>query len=400
MTVRNRGLASVGLVVRITIATTLSFYLAREFSQSQLPIFAPMTTLLVVQASPFSTIGQTAQRVLGTMLGVGLTTIYVTLVPLHWWTIALAILLALLGARALPLGLSGQLQVPIAAVFVLALGPADLSVDLWRMIDVLMGAAIGVAAVFVAPPKPRLQPGSDAVRGYLDAVMDVLRSTADEIAPRSGRPVTIEPPGRHAFIESSRALRGRAASVRDAVDAAIESTRFNLRRRDIDLTVTELEEQLAWVGRLTIQVRSLSGAVDLLYDRPDVNPALPREHLAGLLRTLADLADSRFTGAESRVAALAQQLLDALRTAAEHVTADGRAPADTLGSLGILGRVEQLRELAVVGPAGEGEVEERAAAAAASSADRGSGAQGQVAPDGPVRGARSRRVWPWRARGT
>ena len=42
----------------------------------------------------------------------------------------------------LPVGLAGQLQIPVAVVFVLALGPGDLSVDLWRVLDVALGAAV------------------------------------------------------------------------------------------------------------------------------------------------------------------------------------------------------------------------------------------------------------------
>ena len=130
---RSRGIDSLGLVLRISVATTVSYLMAQRVSGSLLPIFAPMTTLFVVQSSPFSTLGMTAQRVLGTGLGVAVATVYVTFVPVTWWSVFLALVASLLLARALPVGIVGQLQIPVATVFVLALGPGDLAVDLWRL---------------------------------------------------------------------------------------------------------------------------------------------------------------------------------------------------------------------------------------------------------------------------
>ena len=357
MRARSKGFISYGLIVRIAAATTVSYLLSRSFSGSPLPLFAPITTLLVVQVSPFSTLGMTAQRVLGTVFGVAAATVYVNLVPLNWITVFLALLLSLLAAKALPVGLSGQLQLPLAAMFVIALGPTDYRIDYWRVLDVLMGAAVGVLAVFVAPSRPRLQPAVTALQVYLDDVVGLLREMAQSLA---GAKRSLPGGTRHGFVARSRGLGERGVSAAGAIDEAVESTRFNLRRNDIDVDVADLHQQLAWVNRLTVQVRSLVGAIDRLYDRDDVEPALNERRLAVLLRLLADLIAARGSSADADAGRpLSDELARDLRVAAQATTGRGREVTDVLGSIGVLARLAQLRELAVLGPGSEEDIEQR-----------------------------------------
>src|SRR6476469_833840 len=110
--VRSVGITTIGLAVRIAVATTASYFIARQVSGSSFVLFAPVTTLLVVQASPWATVGASIQRVFGTGLGVLLATLYVQVVPVNALTFGIAILVALLVARLLPVSLATQLQIP------------------------------------------------------------------------------------------------------------------------------------------------------------------------------------------------------------------------------------------------------------------------------------------------
>lgn len=373
---RSRGFISYSLIVRVAIATTVSYLLAANYSGSPLPLFAPITTLLVVQASPFSTLGMTAQRVLGTALGVGVTTLYVNVVPISWWTVLLAILLSLLAARALPVGLSGQLQLPLAAVFVIALGPTDVGIDLWRVADVLMGAAIGVLAVFVAPSRPKLRPAVDALDGYLGHLTALLAEIAAVVVAASP---DLPRDTRHGFIATSRALPARSASATTALEDAVESTRFNFRRHDIEVDVDALTMVLQWCDRLAIQTRSLAGAVDRLYHHPGPPPALPAAALADALHRLAALITARHDEHQSEdehqhTDQLSDELVTVLRDAVRQTVAEGMEPEDALDSLGILGRVEQLRVLGVGGPGPMDDIEDRVADASAPSRRPGASA--------------------------
>jgi len=344
---RSRGIDSLGLVLRIALATTVSYLVAHRVSGSTLPIFAPMTTLFVVQSSPFSTLGMTGQRVLGTGLGVGVATVYVTFVPVTWWSVFLALAASLLVARALPVGLVGQLQIPVATVFVLALGPGDLAVDMWRVFDVALGALIGVVAVFVFPPRPRLEQARTALASYVSELTGFLREMAAEPASHAA-PLPADV--RHAFIGTSRHLRTTAGVARDAVGHALESARLNVRARGVEEQLDHLERELHWLTRIAIQSRGLSGAIDRLYDRSAVVPALPAHVLTALLSSLADLVGvvSR-DGVDEDAFAVSDAMADDVRAAVE-LTAGSGDVVEALGSLSLLGRIEQLREIAVAGP--------------------------------------------------
>ena len=344
---RSRGIDTYGMVLRIAVATTVSYLFARAVSGSAVPVFAPMTTLFVVQSSPFSTLGMTAQRVLGTGLGVAAATVYVSYVPVTWWSVFLAILVSLLAARALPVGLVGQLQIPVATVFVLALGPGDLAVDLWRVADVALGALIGVAAVFVFPPRPRLAQARTSLTAYAAELTAMLREMAEEIG---AHPAPLRSDSRHAFVGTSRSLRTGAATARDAVGHALESARLNVRARGAEHDLDMLERELRWLTRIAIQGRSLAGAVDRLYDRPGVAAALPPHLLAPLLADLADLVDTVMRdGVDEEAHALSDSMTEDVRAAVE-LTAGSGDVVEALGSLSLLGRVEQLRDIAIGGP--------------------------------------------------
>lgn len=69
--------------------------------------------------------------------------------------ITLAALVSLFAARALPWSVGGQLQIPIAVIFVMAIGPGSIAQDLWRVLDVVIGGVIGIAAVYIYPPRPK-----------------------------------------------------------------------------------------------------------------------------------------------------------------------------------------------------------------------------------------------------
>ena len=344
---RTRGVGSLSMVLRIAVATTVSWFVAQKVSASVLPIFAPATTLLVVQASPFSTLGMLAQRVLGTGLGVAAATVYVTYVPIAWWSVLIAIAAALLAARALPVGVVGQLQIPVAVVFVLALGPGDLQTDLWRVFDVVIGGLIGVVAVFVAPPRPRVAEAATAVDDYLRAISNALRSAARDVGLHA---VPLPSTTRHAFVGDARALLSFVGSTEEALAEAVESVKFNPRARRLDDELERISRRRLWGLILATQTRALVGSIDRLYDREGTPPALTAQALAPMVVSLADLLDLvARDGGRDRVRAASDALADDLR-AAVAATTDHREVVDVLDSVTLLGRLDQLRGLVAHGP--------------------------------------------------
>jgi uncharacterized membrane protein YccC len=345
---RPAGIGSARHAIRIALAVTVSWVAAGAVSQSAFALFAPITTLLVVQTSPWTTLAVSVQRILGTGLGVLVASLYVNLIGLSWWSFLVGVLAALLVARLLPWSLGGQLQIPVAVVFVLALGPGSIEQDAWRVLDVIIGGTIGLLAVFVFPPRPRPDAFEAAMRTYRDAIVEILRSVAAESGTLT-RPLG---PGEvHAYVSPSRRLRDRADAARDALLRLVEGSQFNMRAGEVPAELDARALRLRRLSGIAVQVRGIVGAANRLYDQPGLEPSLDHTRLAALVGEVAELMELVLgTGDEpvgrpdrAPVALLDRDLSERLRTAADDVAEHHAQVGDVLASVSMLGRLDHIR---------------------------------------------------------
>ena len=345
MALRPSGLGSLTHALRLGIAVTLSWLIATLFSHNTSGLFAPITTLLVVQSSPLSTLSLSVQRVLGTGIGVLLASIWVNAVGLSWWSFLIAVLVSLVIARKLPWSLTGQLQIPVAVVFVLAMGPMNMRQDLWRVIDVVIGGVVGLIAVYVYPPRPKPGPLLAALDSYRDAVI----KTVAEIARGCGIEPKPLPDGEdHAFVLSSRGLRLHADSARDALMTYASSAMLNPRGRIARDGLAADVERLRALMSFALQVRGLAGAANRLYDR-SIHAALPVEDFRSLLEQLGSLATLVFATDQdeptrAKTLDLAADLAAATRACAQRVLAQHAQVSEVMESLGVLTRIDYLQQ--------------------------------------------------------
>lgn len=349
---RPAGIGSVRHAVRIAVAVTVSWLVAVAVSRSDLALFAPITTLLVVQTSPWTTLGVSVQRILGTGAGVLLASVFVNVLGLTWWSFLLGVLSALLVARLLPWSLGGQLQIPVAVVFVLALGPGTLEQDLWRVIDVVIGGAIGLLAVFVFPPKPRVERFEAALRDYRDTMIDVLRSVGAESGSRD-EPLDAE--SAHDYVAPSRRLRDLADAARVELVRLAESSQMNLRASGVAAALEQRALRLRRLAGIGVQVRGVVGAANRIYDRADLSPGLAGDQLHEAVRQTSDLLEAVLgtgpaevgDGDPATAERLAPELAAFLRSTADEVAARHGQVGDVLASVAILGRLDHIRTQAI-----------------------------------------------------
>jgi uncharacterized membrane protein YccC len=345
---RPAGIGSARHAIRIAIAVTVSWVVAEAVSQSEFALFAPITTLLVVQTSPWTTLGVSVQRILGTGLGVLVASVFVNVAGLTWWSFLIGVLAALLIARLLPWSLGGQLQIPVAVVFVLALGPGTIQQDAWRVLDVIIGGGIGLLAVFVFPPRPRPDAFEACLRRYRDAIVETLRSVGAE----SGTlPAPLGPDEVHAFVAPSRRLRDRADDARDALLRLVEASQLNMRAGEVPAELDARALRLRRLSGIGVQVRGIVGAANRLYDQPGLEPSLDHARLGALVdQVIALMAlvlgeGDEMVGQPERSAAVAldQELSDSLRQAADDVAEQHAQVGDVLASVSMLGRLDHIR---------------------------------------------------------
>lgn len=328
-------------ILRIGVAVTVAWAVGYWVSPSSFGIFAPLTTLLVISSSPWSTFGLSIQRVLTTAVGVFAATLWVTLVGVTWWSVLIAMLVSLFVASRLPVSLGARFQIPTAVLFVFALGQATWEQAGWRVFDVVIGGAIGILSIYLPPPKPHPERFEARLQDYRDHLLALLGGMASELRDTT---TPLEPDEMHHFIPDSRALRGDAEAARDSLTDLVEMVAFNPRGRSARGVIDDDALRLRRLASIGVHVRGLAGAINRDYDRAQMRPALSKDTLADLLDELAALGRLALGSpgmpvrSESSEAPIAAEALDSrLRRLADDVAVPGTG--HVLESVSLLGRI-------------------------------------------------------------
>ncbi|MBU6311360.1 MAG: hypothetical protein KGN38_02410 [Actinomycetales bacterium] len=334
-------------VVRLSIAVTASWAIGYWISPSSFGIFAPLTTLMVVATSPWSTWGLSIQRIVSSAIGVFLATLWVTWVGVTWWSVLVAMVVALVLASRLPLSLGGQFQIPTSVLFVFALGAVTWEQAAWRVLDVVIGGAVGILAIYLPPPKPKPEKFEASLQSYRDHILELLEAIAREIREQSE---PLGPDVLHEFIQDSRSLRGDADTARQSLVALAESVAFNPRGRGFQDLLAEDALRLRRLASIGVHVRGIAGVVNKDYDRRWISPALREDTLADLLDELASLGRLALGSsgmpvraeAPDEVATRAHALDARLRGLADEIV--HASAGEVLESVSLLGRLEYVAD--------------------------------------------------------
>jgi hypothetical protein len=292
--------APLGLrTAKTTLAAVISWELARLLPGSQPPVLAPLTALLVTQLTLVKTITGSLQRVASVTAGVLLALAAADLLGLHWWSVGLVIFVSLAVGQVLKLG-SHRIEMAVSALLVTTLGGTP-GVARTRVLETLIGAAVGVLVNAVLVPPVYIRPASEAIYGLADDMARVLEGAAADLAEGWS--------GEDAYerLREARELDGEVGEAREAISQAEDSLRLNPRRRLVAGDPSdELREGMSTLEHSVILVR-------------------------GLMRSLVDL-DTATTGRgpDPGLAAAVRELLEelavAVRTFGEHVAASVPGP--------------------------------------------------------------------------
>ncbi len=125
-------------------------------------MLAPLTALLVLQASLFQTIRSGLKKVLSVTVGVLVAVGLAEFIGFSWWQLMLVIAAALLIGRALR-SADDLLEVPISAMLIFA-SAGEHAAATGRVIDTLVGTAAGLLGGLAFAPL-QVQPARAAVCG-------------------------------------------------------------------------------------------------------------------------------------------------------------------------------------------------------------------------------------------
>jgi hypothetical protein len=226
MLVRKRTQPTAVYIARLTATATFAYLLALVVpAGTDRPVLAPLTALLVLQASLFQTIRSGIKKVVSVLAGVLAAVTLSAFVGFSWWLLALLIAGALLLGLLLRLG-DDLLEVPISAMLIFA-SAGEHAAASGRVVDTLVGTAAGLAGGLIFAPL-RTQPAREAVSelagrlaGLLDGMAADLADLPDGDAPDPDRVVQ--------WLDQGRALRGEIEHVDDLLRQSEDAARLNPR---------------------------------------------------------------------------------------------------------------------------------------------------------------------------
>jgi hypothetical protein len=224
--VRKRTQPTAVYIARLTATATFAYLVALVVpAGTSRPVLAPLTALLVLQASLFQTIRSGIKKVVSVTAGVLVAVALSAFVGFSWWLLALLIAGALLLGSLLRLG-EDILEVPISAMLIFASAGLHAAAS-GRVVDTLVGTAAGLAGGLIFAPL-RVQSAREAVgelagrlAGLLDGMAADLAEGAEGEAPDPDHVVQ--------WLDKGRALRGDIERVDDMLRQAEDSARLNPR---------------------------------------------------------------------------------------------------------------------------------------------------------------------------
>ncbi|HEY3629348.1 MAG TPA: aromatic acid exporter family protein [Jatrophihabitantaceae bacterium] len=247
--------------LRLSGAATAAYLVADAILPESRPLLAPLTALLIVQATLFGTLADSVRRVASVLAGVALALVFSRFVGFSWWSLALLVAASILIGVVLRLG-PHLLEVPISAMLILSVGSAGSAADV-RIRETLVGAAVGALINVLLPPALQTQTAGTAVEKFTGDLGRLLERVARDLQRR----VTAE--DARSWLDESRRLTQELEGLDDLVDRAVESRRLNPRAVGTLDVGTDLHESVDALEYTALSVRTLFRAlVDRLRDQP------------------------------------------------------------------------------------------------------------------------------------
>ncbi|SOD58474.1 Uncharacterized membrane protein YgaE, UPF0421/DUF939 family [Streptomyces zhaozhouensis] len=308
--------------VRSAAAATLAYMAALWLTNVTAPLLAPLTALLVVQVTLYSTLTTGVRRVNAVVTGVLLASAFSSVVGLSWWSLGLLILSALTAGHLVRVS-EFVPEVAISAMLVLGVTQvAETALD--RVVETVIGAVVGLLFNLVFVPPVWVRSAGDDIEEQARRMRQLLVRLSEEASEREPRLTTLAEK-----LEEARQLDQDVAQVDASLTQAEESLRFNPRAKEPVLTRIVLRTGLDTLEVCAVILRTLSRNLTdlsaLRGDQPlfpeDVAPAVREllSNLAGAVDSYATLITSQVSSDADEAEAFLEVELDAARVSREHV---------------------------------------------------------------------------------
>jgi hypothetical protein len=287
---RSNGRAALAWSLRITVAAVASYVAGTLFFPGTQPLLAPLTAMLVVQVTPVSLLASGVERVVAVVTGVSLAVAFAAVVPLEWWSLGLLIFVSITIGQVLHLR-SNLLEVAISGMLVLGVGSLGAEpAASQRIAETLVGAAVGIAANLLFPPKVASADAGRAIDELADSVSDLLIRAADELTDlvAEGRDPA---PAARVWLDEARRITHDIPQVGAALLHAEQGRLLNVRAVGTPNMGPGLRQGLEALEHSAVAIRVMFRAMsDATYDVTWLYPPSADDLLLGLAQTFRELA--------------------------------------------------------------------------------------------------------------
>ncbi|WP_395358212.1 aromatic acid exporter family protein [Streptomyces sp. YH02] len=270
--------------VRSAAAATLSYVVALQLSREPVPLTAPLTALLVVQVTLYSTVTTSLRRVNSVVVGVLIAIAFSAVVGLSWWSLALVILASLLIGRLVRVE---EFIPEVAISAMLVLGVTQVSDTAWdRVLETLIGAVVGMLFNLLLAPPVWVDTAGESIEDLARRMRLLLLDVADEF---TGAPPVEQAATR---LHEARRLDNDVADVDRALRTAEDSLRFNPRVKEGLLHRVVLRTGLDTLEICAVVLRVLARTLTDLAKHRGGHQLLPEQAALAIRETAQYTADA------------------------------------------------------------------------------------------------------------
>ena len=250
-------------IPRLTATAVFAYLFALLLPGSSQPVLAPLTALLVVQATRYQTMRSAVQRVASVVAGVVVALGFTAAVGFSWWSLGLVIAVALAIGCVLRLG-HHLLEVPISAMLILSLGSRSAATG--RVVDTLAGVAAGLVGGMIFS-RVRTQPAEDSIGEFSRRLAALLEEIASGLTSGAWADET------KTWLARARTLASELQQVDDTLGEAEDSLRLTPRALRSDRTAVPLRNGLEALELATANIRGLTRSLTDDAQLPEEGPA-------------------------------------------------------------------------------------------------------------------------------
>lgn len=208
-------------VVKTLIATFAAWFMAAWVVPGQLPIFAAIAAIIVIQPSVNQSLGKALERSTGTIVGVALALGASLIFGAPSWLVLLTIAAAIIGGWIFKITPATSNQIAISAMLVIAIGAATPEYAFDRIVETLIGATVAFVVNAVIAPPVALQPSYNAIGLLGSNIADIFEDISRVLTTSSSYEDLSD------IHVRSLALRAQLNKAQSTLSSAEESLRFN-----------------------------------------------------------------------------------------------------------------------------------------------------------------------------